>query len=249
MSPIASSELYGGEAEATAATADRSAQYARFEVPRAAPPDAPLQPPFAARALLVDNLSGVWYAVNGRRIAPWTVAGVVRLDTPSDQLELTVSTPPGQLSEDAGEALVLIATDAELEPSAGLFTPPAVAVGFATARYNRVLDESAPGTGDNALEEALTGTAASRLVIVGVTVAAYADIRAPVRVSWHRGADLNEQVALVSLSPGAPVASVDWPPGAMVLGDGVGLWITGRSAEGGGQLDVDSVIRYYRVLA
>ena len=97
---------------------------ARFVVPRATTPAGPLTVPWAARAVQVDNPSGSWYTVNGRWLRPWTISAVVALDVPSTQVTIAAVTPAGQLAEDVGEDLLVIVTEEQLAPAAGLYTPP-----------------------------------------------------------------------------------------------------------------------------
>lgn len=131
---ITAAGLYGPQ-DPAASPDSTSWQTARFVIPRATTPAAPLSVPFVARSVQVDNASGSWYLVNGRRVPPWTVSAVVALDLPSSQISVAAATPGGQLPEAAGEDLLLVVTDQPLAPFPGIYTPPVRAF---TAQFARL---------------------------------------------------------------------------------------------------------------
>ncbi len=121
--PIDRDQLYGGAgaaAQSAAAPTDPyQAQGQRIVVPRGTTPSAPTQLPFVARSVRVANASGVWYTINGARVAPWTVNAVLMLDVPTDKIEVIAAAPPGQAQELVGDDLTLVATSAQLPQDAG----------------------------------------------------------------------------------------------------------------------------------
>ena len=113
-----------------------SSQVAEYRIARSSPPSAPLSPPFVARSLLIDNATGRWWLIAGRWIPPWTIGAVVPVDPPSSQLEVLAQTPAGQLSEAAGDELLVVARSLPAVPHPGLYTPPASGFALVHARIN-----------------------------------------------------------------------------------------------------------------
>lgn len=114
-------ELYGPrDPDAPALGAS---QVASFRVPRGTSPP-PFGCPFVARAVIVDNPSGTWYALNGRIIPPWTLGASVVLPMPTAELVVVAAAPSGQLSDTLGGDMTLVATDSRVQPSPGSVVPP-----------------------------------------------------------------------------------------------------------------------------
>lgn len=249
--PIDAGALYGGD---TAAATDGSSsstagQYQRFVVPRATDPTTRVAS-FVVRSVLVDNASGVWWLINGRRVPPWTIGGVLRIDTPTAQLDVAIDTPAGQLSENTGEDLVLIATDADLEPSAGVYTPPAVAVSAQRATATIEVNESGAGVAG----VVVPGGGGSRIVLVSaqatVTGGGPEHIAGTFALYWLDPDTGDAQVVyepyFTTEQPVAPM--LVYPPGAVVVPVGTDLEADGRGLALAGSFNARLIVSYYRVL-
>jgi hypothetical protein len=238
--------LYGGEAAADPGAAVRTA---RFVVPRGTTPSAPLSVPFVAAAVQVDNPSGQWYSINGRRVPPWTVSAVVQLDTPSAQLTVVASTPSGHISEAAGEDMVLVATEQRLAPFPGIYTPPLTAFAYRSARVGFNATET--GSGPVAL-----GVSAVGLRVVPVRLSVFAqvggagggpwDIRTAIFVTWQPASGAFS-LATQGLAPEHPADVLDTEPGAFTgfigLNEEIVVW--GATAIGGGAQSLVAQLQYF----
>ena len=244
---ISAAELYGGQAAGQAPAPMVGGQTVRHVVPRGTSPD-PLRGPFVARAVLIDNPSGVWYLVNGRRIPPWTIGAIMRLDIPAEALDVSVDTPPGQLSENAGDDLVLVATDEQLPPHPGLFTPPGVAVGYTRTAVGVVVDHL--GAGADTL--VLPGVATERAVVLRVQ--ATADPRTfakgagwgSIDVYYLPGPEIVAELVFTPEAGGPP--AIEYAPGAVVVPAGVELRASGLGLAVSGRFDVRLLVDWYAVL-
>jgi hypothetical protein len=170
------SELYGSGAAtpgssgpqlSSAGGGYRDAQSYRIEVPRASTPTAPIGLPFVAYSVWADNAAGVWYRVNGRLIAPWTIGATIPLDVPSSQLTIEAISPAGYAIDHVGEDLVLIASSADPPPSPGLVvtsSPP-------QTMHRWVDDFTVSETGRYVHTGIIVPSAAERIVLELLTVA------------------------------------------------------------------------------
>ena len=243
---ISAAELYGaaaGPGELTP-TAPMGGQLVRHIVPRGTNPD-PLRAPFLSRAVLVDNPSGVWYLVNGRRIPPWTIGAVMRLDLPAEALDVTVDTPPGQLSENAGADLVLVATDEAHPPHPGLYTPPSVAVGYSRTEAGVQVNESGAGA------DTLVLPGAGRAVVLRIGASAppaIFDTAAGIGsvAVYVTPAVILADIAFSTEAPAPP--PLDFAAGAVVKPDGEELRASGLGLALAGRFDVRLVVDWYAVL-
>lgn len=218
--------LYGGAVQGSPRTA-------RLVVPRGTTPAGPWVLPFVVAAVQVDNASGSWYLVGGRRVPPWTVSAVVALDTPSSQIEIESAAPGGQLPEAVGEDLVLVATEAALPPFPGIYTPPAIAIAFQTASATYTLTTSGGPATDLQLVAQPTDPE-NRYVVTRFDVTIVGTARANQgRLSMQLGNQDAFGVTLprahLGLAQEKPSDSLGWAPGAL-------RWPSPAELAGSGQL-------------
>lgn len=239
MAPISSDELYGsGELEAAAPS---TAQLATFVVPLGSPPAAPLQPPFAAESVAVDNATGRWWRIAGRWVPPWTIGGMLTVDPPTNQLEVLARTPGGQVSEQAGDELVIVAHSVRQPPSAGIYSPPSVAVDYRTASL--LLNVNEAGIGSQVLIPA--PAAGLSIVVVRITATAEATgIRGLVRLSLDDAIDGTRRY-VTTIAPDAPTHAADVPPGAVRFSAGGAAMVTHEAQAGAGIVAATMHAVYY----
>lgn len=246
MAPIDSAELYGA-AEASTAPGS-TAQVATFVVPRDEPPHAPLQPPFAAAAVAVDNATGRWWRIAGRWVPPWTIGGMLTVDPPTNQLEVLALTPDGQVSERAGTELVIVAYSERQPPGAGIYRPPAVALTHESA-YASVTYGAAATT-----QQLVAPVAGERIAVVGASVFAGEQsaqgymLRGVVRVELREAVSGTVRFA-GAIAPASPLAQLVAPPGAVLTAAGQGLELVATADLSIGAGVVSCWLLFYRATA
>jgi hypothetical protein len=237
--------LYGGEAGPASDPA--AAMTARFVVPRGTTPSAPLTVPFVARAVQVDNASGSWYLVNGRRVPPWTVSAVVSLDPPAPQLTVEATAPDGHRAEAVGEDLILVATEAGLAPFGGIYIPPVRAFAFQLARTTaRVTEAGIAGV------LYLNPNPAAALVLVAVDLVAGGTANARTRglvvgSVGYGGAPPLTLITNVAISPGAPHDFRPIDPQAGIVPAGGDITYSLATQRGAGSTDAQLAVGFYEV--
>lgn len=247
---ITAQGLYGGATDPAALVDSTSWQTARFVVPRASSPAAPLSVAFIARSVQVDNASGSWYLVNGRRVPPWTVSAVIALDVPSAQITVAAATPGGQLAEATGEDLVLVVSDQPLAPFPGIYTPPVRAFDW---QGTWIPFSGAEAPAPVAVLGALAPVSyvIGRLAVVpDESFGAFGPIgyRAKATVHWTlSGGPGNLFDWWQAVSPESPFVSEEVKDGVLVIAPGRTLSVAAQVESGGGTQGFIAAVQYYAV--